>query len=131
MQRSKLRQFQLNRYPPIEVEIHAPATTLTDQDTAAVADHLGCDFTTCSRCKLVGNDTYLRVEEVGMGTLIDCHTHLRWPGDRAAKGRSSVGEDLDQLRHGWRPGKPGGRAVEPARQADVVARLREGVFPID
>ena len=35
------------------------------------------------------------------------------------------------MRHGWRPGKPDGRAVKPARQADVSARLRERVFPID
>ena len=35
------------------------------------------------------------------------------------------------MRHGWRPGKPDGRAVKPARQAEVSARLRERVFPID
>jgi len=51
--------------------------------------------------------------------------------DRTAKRRSPAGENLDQLRHGWRPGKPGGRAVKPARQADVSVRLREGVVPID
>jgi len=60
-----------------------------------------------------------------------CYLPLLCSGDRAAKRRSPAGEYLDQLRHGWRPGKPGGRAVKPARQADVSARLREGVVPID
>ena len=60
-----------------------------------------------------------------------CYLPLLCSGDRAAKRRSPAGEYLDQPRHGWRPGKPGGRAVKPARQADVSARLREGVVPID
>jgi hypothetical protein len=60
-----------------------------------------------------------------------CYLPLLCCRDRAAKMRTPAGDYLDQLRHGWRPGKRGGCAVKPARQADISARLREGVVPID
>ena len=52
-------------------------TTVRDEDTPPVTDHVGRDFTApAPGCKLVGDITYVRTWEgwLYLATVIDCHT---------------------------------------------------------